>query len=35
MMQVKVLGPVDAVDGDGEPVAIGGPRQQMVVAALV
>ena len=33
-MELRVLGHVEAVD-EGEPVALGGPRQRSVLAVLV
>jgi DNA-binding SARP family transcriptional activator/WD40 repeat protein len=33
-MQVRVLGQIEAIDGSGSPVSIGGPTQRRVLAAL-
>jgi len=34
-MQIRVLGPVDVVDDDGNAVALGGPTQVRILATLV
>ncbi len=34
-MELRILGPLEAVDDDGRPLALGGPRVRAVLAELL
>ena len=34
VMQVRVLGPLEVIDGDRRAVDVGGPRQRRLLSAL-